>query len=561
MTTAAASSIPQAASPRVLLPIILGRLATDYLDAIAGMTGVTAEPEESEEYRQTTFSSPGHMIAMLDFTGSVVGFLAVSVEEQTIANALGMGELPPEDERDALRTEYEGFLLEVLNSVSGDCLTVLRDEDHSITILTPKLIYGVVSYPKVASLTRRIATSIGTFYFTVTIDTMQLEVNRMTRRLKASEEELINSKLELERTALELRKALQAPSEAIIIHDDGRVLEVNEAFTEIFGYDQDDAIGRDVLEFVEPTSQDAVTAHVRTGSEEPYEVVARRADGTTLPVEVRGRAIEYQDRVVRVAAVRDLSEHKRVQKALQESENQLRHAQKMEAIGRLAAGVAHDFRNLVSIITAQCDMLLAELGEGNRLAQRVEEILTAGERATSLTKQLLAFARKQAVQPTVLDVSTIVSGMSEMLASVLGSSIKLEITTTPNLGRVNVDRGQVEQTIMNLAVNAVDAMPDGGELKIATDNVTLDEAYIRSHPAAKLGKYVMLSVSDTGSGIDLETQARVFEPFFTTKAEGKGTGLGLAMVYGAVEQAGGIIELDSEVDVGTTFRIYLPRWV
>ena len=184
------------------------------------------------------------MIGMLDFTGSVVGFLAISVEEQTIANALGMGELPPEDERDALRPEYEGFLLEVLNSVSGDCLTVLSDQEHSITILTPKLIYGVVSYPKVASLTRRIATSIGTFYFTVSIDTMQLEVNRTTRRLKVSEEELINSKLELERTALELRKALQAPSEAIIIHDDGSVLDVNEAFTKIFGYDQGDAIGR-----------------------------------------------------------------------------------------------------------------------------------------------------------------------------------------------------------------------------------------------------------------------------------------------------------------------------
>ena len=148
-----------------------------------------------------------------------------------------------------------------------------------------------------------------------------------------------------------------------------------------------------------------------------------------------------------------------------------------------------------------------------------------------------------------------------MLASVLGSSIKLEIATKPNLGRVNADRGQVEQMIMNLVVNAVDAMPDGGKLKIATENIKFDEAYVRSHPAAKLGKYVMLSVSDTGSGIDLETQARVFEPFFTTKEEGKGTGLGLAMVYGAVEQAGGIIELDSEVDVGTTFRIYLPRWV
>ena len=561
MTTATALPIPPAASPRVLLPIILGRLASGYFDAIAGMTGVAATPEESEEYQQTTFSAPGRMIGMLDFTGSVVGFLAISVEEQTIANALDMGELPPEDERDALRTEYEGFLLEVLNSVSGDCLTILSDQDHSITILTPKLIYGVVSYPKVASLTRRIATSIGTFYFTVSIDTMQLEVNRTTRRLKASEEELINSKLELERTALELRKALQAPSEAIIIHDDGRVLDVNEAFTEIFGYDQDDAVGRNILEFVEPTYQDVVTANVQAGSEEPYEVVARRADGTTLPVEVRGRAIEYHDRAVRVAAVRDLSEHKRVQKALQESENQLRHAQKMEAIGRLAAGVAHDFRNVVAIITAQCDLLLADLGYGNPLAQRVEEILAAGERATALTRQLLAFARKQVVQPTVLDVNTVVNGMSEMLASVLGSSIKLEIATKPNLGRVNADRGQVEQMIMNLVVNAVDAMPDGGKLKIATENIKFDEAYVRSHPAAKLGKYVMLSVSDTGSGIDLETQARVFEPFFTTKEEGKGTGLGLAMVYGAVEQAGGIIELDSEIGVGTTFRIYLPRWV
>ena len=546
-------------SPRDFLPTILDRLAHGYLDAINGMTGLALEVEESDEFEQTTFSAPDRMIGMLDFTGSVVGFLAVSVDEQTVANTLSMGELPPVEKRDELRTEYEGFLAEVLNSVSGDCLAMLADDEHSITILTPKIIYGVVKYPRVANLTRRVSTSAGTFHFSVSIDTMQLEVNRMTRRLKTSEEELINSKLELERTALQLRRALEAPSEAIVIHDNGTILDVNEAFNEIFGAEASEAKGRSILEFIDADFVDLVKHNISSGSEESYETVGRRNDGTTVPIEIRGRAIEYQDRAVRVAAMRDLSDHKQVQQALQESENQLRHAQKMEAIGRLAAGVAHDFRNLVAVITAQCDLLLMELGEESPQAKRVEEILTAGERATSLTQQLLAFGRKQVLQPRPLDLAAVVSDMSKMLPRVLGDGIKLNIASPAFLGRVNADRGQMEQVIMNLVVNARDAMPHGGEVTIAAANVTFDEAYIRAHPAAKLGKYVMLAVTDTGIGIDSETQARVFEPFFTMKEEGKGTGLGLAMVYATTRQNGGTVELESEPGLGTTFRIYLPR--
>ena len=234
---------------------------------------------------------------------------------------------------------------------------------------------------------------------------------------------------------------------------------------------------------------------------------------------------------------------------------QLRQAQKMEAVGRLAGGVAHDFNNLLTAIMGYSDFLLMKMGDGDPSRQYVEEIKKAGERAASLTRQLLAFSRKQVLQPKVLDLNSIVADINKMLGRLIGEDIVIETSTDLRLGHVKADPGQIEQVIMNLVVNARDAMPGGGRLLIKTANVELDEG----GASLDAGSYVMLMVSDTGTGMDKQTQSHIFEPFFTTKEQGKGTGLGLSTVYGIVSQSGGAIEVESEPGRGTTFKILLPR--
>ena len=238
-------------------------------------------------------------------------------------------------------------------------------------------------------------------------------------------------------------------------------------------------------------------------------------------------------------------------------EEQLRQAQKMEAVGRLAGGVAHDFNNLLTAIIGYSQIVLGSLAATDSLRKEVEEILKAGKRASSLTSQLLAFSRRQVLQPVVLDLNLIVSNTVKMLRRLIGEDIHLVTMLSPALGRVKIDPGQIEQVLMNLAVNARDAMPRGGRLTVETSNTVLDDAYAREH--IKPGTYVMIVVSDTGVGMDDETQSHIFEPFFTTKGQGMGTGLGLSMVYGIIKQSGGFITVNSEVGKGTAFKIYLPR--
>ena len=248
----------------------------------------------------------------------------------------------------------------------------------------------------------------------------------------------------------------------------------------------------------------------------------------------------------------DITEHKRL-------EEQFLQAQKMESVGRLAGGVAHDFNNLLTMINLYSDMALRSLEPSNPLRQDLEEIHKAGDRAAQLTRQLLAFSRRQVLEMHTLNLNEVLQGLAKMLPRLIGEDVTLEMKPAPDLGNVRADPGQIEQVVVNLVVNARDAMPDGGQLTLETANVTLDRPVLRRHPDVVVGDYVMLAISDTGTGMTEEVKAHLFEPFFTTKGLGKGTGLGLATVYGIIKQHQGHIWVYSEPGLGSTFKIYLPR--
>ncbi len=276
------------------------------------------------------------------------------------------------------------------------------------------------------------------------------------------------------------------------------------------------------------------------------------ADGRAVPIEISGSLVEIGGERLMLAIVRNVSERKQL-------EEQFRQAQKMEAVGRLAGGVAHDFNNLLTVILGYSDVINNQLAAEHPLRQEVEQIRKAGERAAALTQQLLAFSRTQVLLPQVIDVREVVTDIHAMLRRVIGEDIDLLMACDRETGRIKADRGQLEQVLMNLAVNARDAMPGGGKLTIETRNAVFGQADAREQATAQSGSYVMIAVSDTGSGMNAETKTHIFEPFFTTKEKGKGTGLGLATVYGIVKQSGGFIGVSSEPGHGTAFKIYLPR--
>jgi hypothetical protein len=291
---------------------------------------------------------------------------------------------------------------------------------------------------------------------------------------------------------------------------------------------------------------------IAPGFEEHGIWVHQAKDGRTFDVELISHELAYAGRRVRLVVAQDISERKHL-------EGQLRQAQKMEAIGRLAGGVAHDFNNLLMVIKGHTELLLSLLAPGDQITRKIQQIDRSADRAATLTRQLLAFSRMQVLQPQVMNLNTIVEEMGKLLPRLIGEDIELAIHTASDLGMIRADASQMEQVLMNLAVNARDAMPNGGKLLIETSNLELDQGYTSTHPLMKPGSYVQLVVTDNGTGMDAETQAHIFEPFFTTKEKGKGTGLGLATVYGIVKQSGGFIWVYSEVDQGTSFKIYLPR--
>ncbi|HEV7219456.1 MAG: ATP-binding protein [Terriglobales bacterium] len=280
----------------------------------------------------------------------------------------------------------------------------------------------------------------------------------------------------------------------------------------------------------------------------------KKKDGVSTSLRLSGRAIRAERNTIFFELfAEDVTERYSL-------EQQLRQSQKMEAVGRLAGGIAHDFNNLLMVISGYSEFLLEKIGDNPDLRPPAQEIAKAANRATALTRQLLAFSRKQMLMPRVLDLNDLVSENLKMLTRVIGEDIDLVMAPAADLGAVKADPGQIEQVIMNLAVNARDAMPQGGKLTIETANVTLDESYARFHASAAPGEYIMLAISDSGVGMDAETQSHIFEPFFSTKGA-KGTGLGLSTVYGIIKQSGGFIWVYSEPEKGTTFKIYLPRAV
>jgi PAS domain S-box-containing protein len=356
-----------------------------------------------------------------------------------------------------------------------------------------------------------------------------------------------------------LATAVDQSAETIMITDAaGLIIYVNPAFEKATGYNRAEAIGRNPR-FLKSGKQDAefylqMWAALSRGEVWSGHFTNRRKDGTLFEEEgtispvrdAAGKTVHY------VAVKRDVTNETRL-------EAQLLQAQKMEAIGRLAGGVAHDFNNMLGVITGYGEIVQRRLHADDPLKGKVEQILRAADRAAGLTRQLLAFGRKQVLQPTVLDLNAVVTDMNKMLRRLIGEDIELTTRLEPRLGSVRADPGQVEQVLMNLAVNARDAMPEGGRITIETGNAELDAEYAAAHVPLRAGRYVLLAVSDTGSGMDAATQARVFEPFFTTKGVGKGSGLGLSTVYGIVKQSDGYIWVYSEVGIGTTFKIYLPR--
>ena len=354
------------------------------------------------------------------------------------------------------------------------------------------------------------------------------------------------------------RALVENSSDALLVVDaEGRITYISGSSPRHLGWQPYEMVGQSLFDFLHPDDRELAGATQAEALQRP---------GENLAAEVRFKHANGSWRIMEGVAVnrlndpsvggiilnaRDITERRRL-------EEQLRHAQKMEAVGQLAGGVAHDFNNLLTAILGYCNLMLDDIPQDDPMRQDLEEIKSAGERAAALTRQLLAFSRRQMLQPQVVDLNMLVRQTEKLLRRLISEDVELITALGPGLPAVKVDPASLEQVLVNLAVNARDAMPDGGRLTIETSVVDLDSSYVGAHPAVLPGRYVMLSVSDTGVGMDTATRARIFEPFFTTKEHGKGSGLGLATVYGIVQQSGGSIWVYSEPGQGTSFKVYLP---
>jgi len=354
---------------------------------------------------------------------------------------------------------------------------------------------------------------------------------------------------------------LESASQAILsVDSSGKIVLANHRAEEMFNYTRDELVGASIEMLLPESRRGAHEQHRERYFGQPrvrpmgigMELSGRKRCGIEFPVEVSLSSVQTPNGVFAIAFVTDISRRKLL-------EEQLVHAQKMEAVGRLAGGVAHDFNNMLTVIAGYNRMILDELRPDDPLRDYVEEIARAAGRAGAITKQLLVFSRRQMLEPRVISVNGIVTQIEKMLLRLLGEDIQLTLDLQEDVANIKADPNQLEQAIVNLAVNARDAMPSGGQIFLQTANVRLDETYVQTHLGVRPGDYVMIAMTDTGYGMDAETRKRIFEPFFTTKEKGKGTGLGLSSVYGMVKQSGGDIWVYSEPGKGATFKLYFPQ--
>jgi PAS domain S-box-containing protein len=386
---------------------------------------------------------------------------------------------------------------------------------------------------------------------------------------RTTEEALDRTKEALMNAETHYRRLFDSLSDASLVFQlekDGlssRCIDANDRASYLLGYTREELLHLRVMDIDPPEDHHTAPAVARqlfTHGHSVREQALVAKDGRRLPVEINSHVFDLHGAPTMISCIRDVSERKQAEAANAKLEEQFRQAQKLESVGRLAGGIAHDFNNLLTIINGYTGFLLKELNGTDPLRSYAEQIGSAGQRAAGLTRQLLAFSRKQVIQPRVLDLNTIVKDAAPLLQRLIGEDISFRTHQDPALGQVMADPVQIHQVVMNLAVNARDAMPDGGILRVETANVELDgEAGAAVDRGTPPGRYVLLTVTDTGCGMDETTRRQIFEPFFTTKEVGKGTGLGLATVYGIVRQSAGWIDVRTEVGVGTSFQLYFPR--
>jgi len=373
------------------------------------------------------------------------------------------------------------------------------------------------------------------------------------------------AELSLRESEEKYRNLVEFANDGICIVQDGKIEYCNPRMAEMWGGTPEEIIGKSFKDYVHPDELQKVLEYYRkrlSGEYVPqgYELKIKRKDGSTAYIDIKGNAINYKGKPADHCIVRDITEQKKAEEEKEKLYAQFLQAQKMEAVGRLSGGIAHDFNNMLTAVLGYSDLLLLKLELDSPMREYIKEIKNAGTRAAGLTSRLLAFSRKQSLQKEVLNLNEIISSIENMLKRIIGENIKMSLELVPGLQMVNADSGQIEQIITNLVVNARDAMPGGGTIKIKTENVLVTDEYCKAYTYARPGHFVCLSVEDTGIGIDNETLGHIFEPFFTTKETGKGTGLGLSASYGIIKQHEGWINVHSELGKGTTFKIYIPTF-